>query len=139
MEVLWFESPFLKLSPTPLWVNQPELPQVASAKSLILDGYQSMDETRIEKMILTLSSYNNRYYTSATGEESAKWIANQWSHLTQNRSDAEVTLFEHSWAQPSVILKIKGSGNTNEALVLGGHLDSIAGFSAAAERVHGRR
>ena len=51
-----------------------------------------MDETQL-KMILTLSSYNNRYYTSATGEESAKWIANQWSHLTQNRSDAEVTLF----------------------------------------------
>lgn len=36
-------------------------------------------------------------------------------------------LFEHSWAQPSVIARIEGTGdNADELIILGGHEDSIS-------------
>ncbi len=84
-------------------------------------------EINIREMIEKLSSYHNRFYQSQTGVDAAKFIAKKWKEITKNREDAEVTLYDHSWKQPSVILKIEGK--SKEAIVIGGHLDSINGFT----------
>lgn len=91
---------------------------------------EEVEETNIRSTIEKLSSYKTRYYTHDSGVESAKWIASKWQELTKGRDDAEVSLYNHkNWPQPSVVLKI--AGQSNEALVLGGHLDSITrGISA---------
>jgi len=76
-----------------------------------------------------LSSYNNRYYTAATGEESAEWIRDTVSDLISaaGRRDASVRLFAHSWRQPSVIARIECTNCTsNEIVILGAHEDSTA-------------
>jgi len=45
-----------------------------------------------------------------------------------DRTDIEVSLFPHSWLQPSVIARIQGSGpNEDELVIIGGHEDSVAG------------
>lgn len=41
------------------------------------------------------------------------------------RSDVEVSLFTHSWAQPSIIARIPGSNPSAPRVLLGSHMDSI--------------
>lgn len=86
---------------------------------------------RIYSDIVTLSSFKNRYYKSKTGVDAAHWIKSHWEKLVEGRSDAKVELFNHSrWDQPSVILTIKGQ--SDETIIVGGHLDSIAGMWGGA-------
>jgi leucyl aminopeptidase len=45
-----------------------------------------------------------------------------------SRSDITVSLFKHSWGQPSVIARIKGAGpNADEVVIIGAHEDSTNG------------
>ncbi|OUR93457.1 hypothetical protein A9Q84_18460 [Halobacteriovorax marinus] len=93
-----------------------------------------VSEKNITNVIKKLSSYRNRYYKSETGLQAAKWISEKWASLVTNRSDASVELYQHArWKQPSVILTIKGE--SEETIIVGGHLDSIAGFWGR-ERAH---
>ena len=44
-----------------------------------------------------------------------------------------IELFEHTWAQPSLIVTVQGSGdNRGETVILGGHIDSTAGGATRA-------
>ena len=84
-------------------------------------------ETNIYNTINHLSSYQNRYYTSATGKTSAEWIRDTWQGLAGSRTDVSTELFSCSncSTQPSVILTVQGAELPNEIVVLGAHLDSI--------------
>lgn len=87
--------------------------------------------TNIHNTINTLSTYQNRYYASATGKASAEWIRTTWQGLAGSRTDVTSELFACSTCstQPSVILTIRGNELPNEIVVLGAHLDSINGGS----------
>ncbi|MCY1021287.1 M20/M25/M40 family metallo-hydrolase [Pyxidicoccus sp. MSG2] len=87
----------------------------------------SVLETNVRSTITSLSSYSTRYYTSQTGVDAANWLLSKWkSYVPASRTDVTVELFRHaSWAQPSVILTIRGTTLPNEIVVVGGHLDSI--------------
>ncbi len=96
-------------------------------EKVVRDAIAQVDAAKIKKTIEELSGFNNRYYQSDTGVEAAKWIQKEWKALSSHRNDVTVELFEHrSWSQPSVIMTIKGQ--TDDIVVVGGHLDSIAGF-----------
>lgn len=86
-----------------------------------------VDHTRIGATITHLSSYQNRYYNSSTGQAAAEWIRNTWQGLAGNRTDVTSELFACATCgvQPSVILTIRGNELANEVVVLGAHLDSI--------------
>lgn len=85
----------------------------------------------IQNTIQHLSDYNNRYYQSDTGVEAVEWIRDEWKRLSAHRNDVKVELYNHSsWAQPSVIMTVKGQ--SNDIIVVGGHVDSIAGFWGGA-------
>ncbi len=88
-----------------------------------------VQHTNIYNTINTLSTYQNRYYTSPTGKTSAEWIRNTWQGLAGSRTDVTSELFACSncSTQPSVILTIRGVELPNEIVVLGAHLDSING------------
>lgn len=90
----------------------------------IVKGMTSaVEEKNIKEFIEKLSSYNNRYYQSDTGVEAANTIKDQWQKYTPTE------IYPHkNWKQPSVIATIKGSKYPDKIIVLGGHLDSIAGF-----------
>lgn len=87
----------------------------------------SVTEANVRSTITSLSSYTTRYYTSQTGVDAANWLLSKWkSFVPATRTDVTVELFRHaSWAQPSVILTIRGTTLPNEVVVVGGHLDSI--------------
>jgi leucyl aminopeptidase len=60
--------------------------------------------------------------------QAAEWLRSVWQgHATAaGRNDVRVWLRPHAnWAQPSVIAMIQGTQFPKEAIVIGGHLDSI--------------
>jgi leucyl aminopeptidase len=87
----------------------------------------SMTETNVRSTITSLSGFSTRYYSSQGGVDAANWLLSKWkSYVPSTRTDVTVELFRHTaWAQPSVILTIRGTTLPNEVVVVGGHLDSI--------------
>lgn len=86
-------------------------------------------EQGLRETIERLSSFHNRYYDSDSGVEAAQWLAGRWRELAASLPGAAVRTISHSgWRQPSVVLTIPGSEKPEELVVLGGHLDSIAGM-----------
>jgi len=85
------------------------------------------DEKNLTATINSLSAYKNRYYTSVTGTDASKWLQTYWKQLAAGREDISVAAFRHGWAQESVILTVQGATEAQKIIVLGGHMDSIAG------------
>jgi leucyl aminopeptidase len=85
-------------------------------------------EESIVSVITTLSSYKNRYYSSATGVDSSKWLQQLWGSFAAGRPDISVAPFKHAaFAQESVILTMRGTAEPEKVIVVGGHLDCVAG------------
>ncbi len=93
----------------------------------VLPWLDQVQHANIHDTISHLSTYQNRYYASSYGRDSAQWIHDTWLGLAAGRSDVTAELFSCSncSTQPSVILTIRGTDLPNEVVVLGGHLDSI--------------
>jgi leucyl aminopeptidase len=93
----------------------------------------ALDSARIRDTIRELSAMPNRYYQSPSGAQASIWLRDRWRSLT-SRPDVTVELFDHGYAQKSVILTIPGTTRPDEVVVIGGHLDSIAagGVSSTA-------
>lgn len=85
----------------------------------------------------SLASYHNRYYTQQTGADAATWLKNKWSTMSSQRTDISVEFYQHSWKQPSVVATINGTTNSEEIVIIGGHLDSINGGNPATGRAPG--
>jgi len=85
---------------------------------------QKIEKKYYKEKLIELTSFINRYYTSY-GVESAEWVFNLVTEISNNRSDITVSKFSHSWPQPSVIARIQGT-KTDELVILGAHQDSIA-------------
>ncbi|TFK76091.1 peptidase [Pluteus cervinus] len=99
---------------------------------------------RVKPIIATLStegpkanlekftSFRTRYYRSDTGRQSQQWLKGKISEITKEfASDSlqqiiEISEFEHSWGQNTVITKIKGSSSTADdgVVIISAHQDS---------------
>lgn len=91
-----------------------------------------MDEPNVIETIDRLQTFETRYYTTQTGFEAAEWIAQQFEAAAAGNPKITVQLFEHTWLQPSVVVQWAGEGpNADEAVVLGAHLDSVAGSASS--------
>jgi len=85
----------------------------------------ALDPARILGTIGELSGMQNRYYQSQSGAAASAWLRDRWRSFS-TRPDVTVELFDHGYAQQSVILTIPGTTLASEVVVIGGHLDSIA-------------
>jgi leucyl aminopeptidase len=104
-----------------------KIDQDASVKPMI----DQASPANILATIIQLSAFQNRYYKGEFGKKSAAFIKDTWTNLVKNRSDAKVEYFQHpNWDQPSIIMTIKGQ--SDETIVLGGHQDSINGYTGGA-------
>lgn len=133
-EILQSESTWKSLMSLSMFY---ELGEQARVEPLLLQ----INESNILEMIKTLSAYQTRYYQSPSGKAASLFLRDEWQKLAQGRSDMKVELVTHkSWAQHSVILTIEGSDpvEKNDIVILGGHLDSIAGmFGGSSARAPG--
>jgi leucyl aminopeptidase len=85
----------------------------------------ALDQAQLLETIRELSTKQNRHFRSPTGAAASIWLAERWRSFT-TRPDVTVELFDHGYAQKSVILTIPGAALANEVVVIGGHLDSIS-------------
>jgi leucyl aminopeptidase len=95
-------------------------------RGLVEPVLAQMSDKNIEETIVRLSAFPNRYYKSQSGIDASDWLAAKWSDMSAGRPDIVVKQFTHpDYPQKSVILTINGSDKSEEAIVLGAHLDSI--------------
>lgn len=107
-----------------------------NSEDLVLPLLTEVSDARILADMAHLSSYKTRHYKSPEGIEAAKWIAEHWKTIASHRNDVTVELFKHArFDQPSVILTIEGE--SDEIIIVGGHLDSIAGFWGSSSKAPG--
>lgn len=95
------------------------------AQQLISEVTQS----RLTTTVNHLMTYHNRFHASQSGYDAAVWLQQRWSEISATRNDIDVSLFQHAdpqiHGQPSVVLTIEGTSNSDEIVIIGGHLDSI--------------
>ncbi|MFH1620170.1 MAG: M20/M25/M40 family metallo-hydrolase [bacterium] len=92
---------------------------------------KQVDEAAVVAVIEHLASYKSRHCRTDTGIASSKWVYGHWKNLTAGRSDITVATFRHaSFPQESVILTVRGTAEPEKVVVLGGHIDSTAGWGA---------
>lgn len=92
-------------------------------------------EQNIRVTISDLSSFQNRYYASASGKAAAEWIRDRWQALAGLRMDTSVELFTACSVcstQPSVIMTVQARQLPDEIVVVGAHLDSINGSAGGS-------
>jgi len=119
--------------PKPKKFQEDPIPGKITHKELVGLLIQEMEIANLRSTIDSLSAYYTRYYKSDTGKEASEWMFKQFTELSAGRSDITVEYFEHSFAMPSVIARIKGSGKDDAGatrVVLGAHLDSVAATRA---------
>lgn len=109
-------------APVPYVIDQPLLVGTLQSQILALN---------LQNTIETLATnFNNRYYNHPSGAAASTWIRDLWQGYADARPDVSVELYDHpGWAQPSVVMTIPGTFRADEVVVLGGHMDSIAGGS----------
>jgi leucyl aminopeptidase len=89
-----------------------------------------LQETNIRTTITSLSSFTTRYHNCTSGQQSARWILNQWRAFAHGHPEVKFATFTHTGyptLQPSVILTIRGTQFPSEVVVLGAHQDSTVG------------
>lgn len=107
------------------------IPYIIDQAPLVEALQPQVTSLNIQNTIVTLSeNFNNRYYQHASGVAASSWIRDLWQGYATGRPEVTAELFDHpGWAQPSVILTIPGTTLADQVVVLGGHMDSIAGGS----------
>ena len=113
------------------------IPTLPTHKDIVENLTSWVDMDLVRQNLVSLSSFNNRYYQSETGVQSADWIYNQALNISSHRQGVTVEKFTHSWAQPSVIATIPGSSGRSDFIVIGAHQDSINGLSPMNGRAPG--
>eukprot|EP00736_Rhodelphis_marinus_P002889 Rmarinus@m.5793 len=103
-------------------------PEVGAQDELVREALKDLSLDRMVDTVSHLSSYYNRYFSSDTAVESAKWLRDQYASIAGDRKDISVSLYDHDWPQPSVVARIEGSDLADEVVVIGGHIDSINMF-----------
>lgn len=107
-----------------------EYPREIARQQEILALVEGLDIKLLYGDIASLSSYYTRYHASKYGALSSEWIAEKAKSIIKNAGmgyKATVKEFDHSFAQSSVIVSVKGSQDDN-TIVLGAHQDSATYF-----------
>lgn len=105
----------------------PLIEYVINQQESVQGMVDEVKEENLRAMIVKLSSFETRHYTSKTGIESSEYIKKAWANLSKHRSDVKVELFKHKgFPQASIVMTILGSEKPEEIIILGGHADSIS-------------
>jgi len=85
-----------------------------------------LEQANIQTTITALSTFFTRYYQSVTGKLAAQYLYEQCTEFAAGRDDIHILYFQHTWAMPSVIARIEGTGDiAGTRVVVGGHEDCV--------------
>jgi len=108
-------------------LNVDPIPKKVSHEALVKTLSLELEWQNLRNTITDLSNFYTRYYNSSTGKQAAQWIFEKFIEYSAARGDIDVEYFEHTFAMPSVIARIRGSSGDKGAtrIILGAHEDSI--------------
>ena len=114
--------------PTPIYPVKSKL-EIASALSA------EVNHENIASTILKLERMGTRYHKSETGIATPSKVAGFYkSIIPEDRNDIKVTLKDvKDSPQDNVIIRIEGKTRPDEVIVLGSHIDSIAGWRGSGQ------
>ena len=94
---------------------------------------QQVSEANLRSTISRLEQFQNRWYQSSYGSQSNNWIRDTWASMASGRPDISVSLDNscgNCGVQKNVVLKIAGTQQASEIVVIGAHQDStISGIN----------
>lgn len=97
--------------------------------ALVKELAGKVKEGPVMAVINSLSAFKNRGSRYATGVDASKWLQKEWAKLAEGRSDISVAPFKHAaFPQESVVLTVRGASEPGKVVVIGGHIDSVAGY-----------
>jgi len=121
----------LRLSSSPATIFEPiyhETILLSDAQSLLAN----VTKSNIESNVTTLENLGSRRHSSTSGIQAPAEIATLLEAAHQNQIALSLEYVDHpTTSQQSIILKVTGSQNPEEIVILGAHLDSISYTSAA--------
>jgi len=103
-------------------------PTVPTQQTVVYPLLDMLNASSIYNTLNTLSSWQNRFYTSTHGATSAQWIAAHMEVSAGSRLDYDIvvdTISHVGFDQPSVIGKILGSTYPDVRIIIGAHEDSV--------------
>jgi len=110
----------------------PAIPKEPKHQEEVFALMEWLNQIIITGYISRLSAFPTRYYTSQSGVDAVSWLATIYDAFAGGRNDIEIIHFQHSWPQPSLIVRINGNGPlANELVIIGGHIDSTSSGSTA--------
>ena len=107
--------------------------------ALVVPMLPQLQASNLLGTIEGMAAFQNRRYNSSHGVNASNWLFTQWKALNPGtRRDVRVTQVTHTgFNQKSVSFEIKGTGNASEVVIVGGHMDSIAGSAIETSRAPG--
>jgi leucyl aminopeptidase len=107
---------------------------VKSKQSIVEQAIGSVSSQKIKAIISGMESMGTRYHSSKTGKEVPNYLAEKYRNLIpSNRKDVSIELVDvRRSPQKNIVVRIEGSERPEEVVVLGSHIDSIAGRSETA-------
>lgn len=108
--------------------------ELTNAKA-VQDLIVQLDKSKIQTNLATFTTFNNRYYQSETGNQSAEWLLAQVRSYIPQGSPASASIFPHAYRQSSIVATIPGK--SARTIVVGAHQDSING-AAGVDRMTAR-
>lgn len=104
---------------------------------LIRGHFGRIDQARMKRHLVKLTSFRTRYYQSGSGREAAEWIYRMAKHLTKGSPMRVVVkrMIHPNWPQFSVVCRLEPPTGSYAAhgdrVVLSAHLDSTASWAPA--------
>jgi leucyl aminopeptidase len=106
-----------------------DIPSGVTMQSVVEPLLAKANTDLMKAVLPPFTVFNNRYYKTSTGAQSAIWLFGQLQQLVAQNNVANlavtVNMFNHTWGQNSAILRIEGLNGNQETVILGAHQDSI--------------
>jgi len=125
--------------PNALTVKAPIYPSEMIYKDTIIPLFKDLNKTNIQSHLEYFTTFHNRYYKSAFGAYSCRWLINLINDtLVDTGADKygiTVKPFIHPWDQFSIIVSIPGKSDS--LVILGAHQDSVNHLDPVSGRAPG--
>lgn len=127
IDITDYHEYYQELAETERPLETPAYPSKVNYKEKVEKIITGLDQRTIQKNLRKLTSFFTRYYKSPTGRDSSQWIASKVEEYSESYDYISVRLFDHDFAQQSIIATIEGTEYPEDVVIVAAHCDSVNG------------
>ena len=102
-----------------------DYPSPGNYSKLVKEANKNLDLASMRSFLTSFSGFRTRYYRSETGRESQQFLLGHLKDAASGREGIEISEFEHTWAQNSIIARFNpSSAKAGPTVILSAHQDS---------------